>query len=93
MERAAKKQRTRRQPSLKRWRLKLVIEPVENLRKDSEFDGYDLTNSKPWPLGDYKTERDAIYARNRMVVPEQGPETEAIRRGGDKPRAGTLRVG
>lgn len=93
MARAAKK-RTRRQPTLKRWRLKLVIEEVENLRESSEFDGYDLTNSKPWPLGDYETEKKAIYARNCMVVPEQGPQTEAIRQARtEKPTGGILRVG
>lgn len=78
----------------RRWRLKLVIKEVENFQDDKEFNGYDLTNSKPWPLCDYTSEGKAIYARNCMVVPEQGPQTEAIRQARtEKETGGILRVG
>jgi predicted RNA methylase len=62
--------KVRKLPKAK-WRLKLIIERVEDWRNDSEFAGYDLDNSKPWPLGDYATEAKAIEARNAMVVVEK----------------------
>lgn len=53
------------------FQLKLVIEPIESLHHTdphhAEFAGYDLDNSKPWPLGTYKNEAEAIAARNAMV--------------------------
>lgn len=52
----------------KRWyRLCLVIDQVDNLN-DAESNGYDVDNSKPWPLGHYSTERQAIAQRNFMVM-------------------------
>lgn len=51
-----------------RWyRLRLVIDQVDNL-DNAESKGYDMDNSKPWPLGHYATDRQAIAARNSMVL-------------------------
>jgi len=51
-----------------RWyRLRLVIDEVHDLR-DEESNGYDLDNSKPWPLGHYNTEREAMAQRNAIVM-------------------------
>lgn len=33
-----------------------------------DHQGYDLSNSKPWPLGTYNSEMAAIEARNCMVI-------------------------
>ncbi len=52
----------------KHWyRLRLVIEQVYDLQ-GNESKGYDLDNSKPWPLGHYSTDRKAIAQRNAMVM-------------------------
>lgn len=45
------------------FHLRLVISEEE-----IDYCGYDLDNAKPWPLGSYTTEDEAIRRRNGMVL-------------------------
>jgi hypothetical protein len=56
----------RKQKPKPRYRLRLVIDADDP--NDDSWKGYDFDNSKPWPLGSFDSEKQAITARNSVVV-------------------------
>lgn len=44
-------------------------------REELDWKGYDLDNAKPWPLGSYNSEKEAVAVRNSLVLIKGVPIT------------------